>query len=82
MAVARRVSQLLNNTPGVARKDYIDPRILNPESYARLWKLCQTQFPSLIARVQNSTSPESSFDQKYNPDFEALASEFLEEIEN
>lgn len=76
--VAKNVSRLLNNTPGVARKDYIDPRILNPESYDKLWLLCAQQFPELIQLAQKNSKDD--LNAKYNPDFETLTLNFLNSL--
>lgn len=72
--VAKNVSRLLNNTPGVARKDYIDPRILNPDAYQALWNLCENKFPILL---QIEKSSIDSFAVEYNTEFENLALTFL-----
>lgn len=77
-AVALAVSRLLNNTPGVARKDYIDPRILNPEAFISLWKLCETEFPQLLQAKDISNSSEFSLD--YDVRFEDLAVRFFEKL--
>ena len=77
-AVAKNVSRLLNNTPGVARKDYIDPRILNPEGYRDLWQLCKTQFPALLLLKADK---KNDFNIRYNPAFENLTLAFLKSLE-
>ncbi len=75
--VAKNVSRLLNNTPAVARQDYIDPRILNPESYEKLWAMCEERFPNLITEFENK---ETTDDINFNPDFENLTLEFLRQF--
>ena len=80
MQVSKNVSRLLNNTPAVARQDYIDPRLLNPDAYVQLWALAKAQFPQLITAtaIENNTQP---FDVKYNLDFEPLAIAYLKSLE-
>lgn len=77
--VAKNVSRLLNNTPGVARENYIDPRLLNPDGYEKLWTLCEDQFPDLIKSnaLPTNLTDKNDFNLQFDLKFEPLVLQFL-----
>ncbi len=85
--IAKKVSLLLNNTPGVARTNYIDPRLLNPEAYEQIWNFCQQNFPALIEAGEISTPASSEaytlseYHIQYDAAFEPLALAYLQSLE-
>lgn len=70
--VSQQVALILNNTPAVSRKNYIDPRLLNPDGYQLIWNLAAEHFPQLLLKTKDRNQDSNPAAKNYNPDFEDL----------